>query len=176
MAPLPESSTERYKYTYQNSINEHSLTFRVVSGTPTNVVDGLFDILISNLGIQCIASTVTAVEKALLGSNIFNPVGDSTWVGQTFGSGSGNANSDARSIGIVGRGSDGRRSRLFLFGYGVDDPNFRILPSENPNVATVVNAYNDPDVPLLTIGGTAPVFHNYANVKPNDHWVKKARA
>jgi hypothetical protein len=28
----------------------------------------------------------------------------------------------------------------------------------------------------LTIGGTAPVFHNYANVKPNDHWVKKGRS
>jgi hypothetical protein len=176
MAPLPESSTERVKYTYQNSINEHSITFRVVSGTPIADVDAIMDSLIGNIGIQCIASTITAVERALLGSNIFNPVSGSGLLGTTFGSGSGNVNSDARAIGFVGRGSDGRRSRLFLFGYGVDDPNFRILPSENPNVATVVNVLNTVSAPLLTIGGTAPVFHNYANVKPNDHWVKKGRA
>jgi hypothetical protein len=176
MAPLPESSTERVKYTYQNSINSHSITFRVVSGTPISDVDDIMQALMTNIGIGCIESTITAVEKAVLGSNIFNPVSGSVLLGDSFGSGSGNVNSDARSIGFVGRGSDGRRSRLFLFGYGSDDPNFRILPSENPNVGTMVSVLNDVAVPLLTIGGTAPLFHNYANVKPNDHWVKKGRS
>jgi hypothetical protein len=134
------------------------------------------DILIGNIGINCIASTITSVERALIGSNVFNPEPGSGMLGTTFGSGSGNVNSDARAIGFVGRSSDGRRTRLFLFGYGSDDPNFRILPSENPNVGTVVTAFNDPDVPLLTISGLAPVFNNYANVKPNDHWVKKGRS
>jgi hypothetical protein len=176
MPALPESSTERVKYTYQNSINSHSITWRVVAGTPIADVDALMSDLMANIGINCIASTITAVERALIGSNIFNPEPGSSLLGDSFGSGAGNVNSDARAIGFVGRGSDGRRSRLFLFGYGVDDPNFRILPSENPNVGTMVNVLNTVSVPLLTIGGTAPVFHNYANVKPNDHWVKKGRS
>jgi len=62
-----------------------------------------------------------------------------------------------------------------LFGFGSADTNFRILPSENPNVGNVVSLLNDPDTPLLTISGTAPVFNEYANINFNDHWVKDAR-
>jgi len=175
MAPLDPSNTERVKYTYQNSVNEHSIVFRVVTGTPTAQVDTVFQTILSNVGIGCMASTITGVDRALIGSNVYNPVGDSTLLGDSFGSGAGNPLQDAESIGFVGRGSDGRRSRLFLFGFGSADTNFRILPSENPNVGNVVSLLNDPDTPLLTISGTAPVFNEYANINFNDHWVKDAR-
>lgn len=176
MAPLPESSTERYKYTYVNAVNEHSLILRVVSGTPVADVDTIMQDILTNVGIGCMASQITSLEMAPLGSNIFNPVSGSVLVGDSFGSGPGNAFNDATAISFTGRGSDGRRSRIFLFGWVTNDPNFRITPAENPNIGTLVTALNDPDVPLLTIGGTAPIFHAYANVKANDHWVKRARS
>lgn len=175
MAPLPQSNTERVKYTYQNSVAEHSIIFRVVTGTPIADVDEVMQLLLTHLGVNCMASTITAVERALLGSNIFNPAVGSTLLGDSFGSGAGSPTQNAESVGIVGRGSDGRRSRLFLFGYGAADNNFRITAAENVNVTTLINALNDPDVPLLTISGTAPTFNNYWNVNFNDHWVKEAR-
>lgn len=175
MAPLPESSTERVKYIYQNAINQHSVTWRVVSGTPTADVDDLMQAMLTNIGIGCLASTITGVERALIGSNIFNPVADSSLLGDAFGSEVGNQIADAQFISFVGRGSDGRRARLYLYGWKVADFNFRLLPSENPNVGTFVAALNTVSAPLLTIGGTAPIWHNYANVKTSDHWVKVAR-
>lgn len=176
MAPLPESSTKRVKYTYANAYHSHSITLRAVSTGSIADVDAIVSSLLTNIGIGCIASTITSVETALLGSNIFNPEPASTLVGTSFGSGSGDLSTDANGIGFVGRGSDGRRARIFLFGWKNGDSNFRQLPSENPNVATFVNVLNALPNALLTIGGTAPTWHLYANIKFNDHWVKRARA
>lgn len=176
MAPLPETSTERVKYIYSNSVNQHSVIFRVVSGTPTADIDTIMQSLLSNLGINCMQSVVLGCERAPLGSSIFNPVGDSALVGDSFGSGLGNPVQDAESISFTGRGSDGRRARIFLFGYGSNDTNFRITSAESPGVAAFVTTINTVSAPLLTIGGTAPIFHEYGNINFNDHWIKQARA
>jgi hypothetical protein len=175
MAALPESSTERYRYTYQNSHNVHTIMFRTVSGTPTADVDAVMQALMSNIGVTCIASTVLALDKAAIGSDIFNPVGDSVLVGDSFGSGAGTLAQDATFLGFVGRGDDGRRARFYLYGIGFDEPNFRLTAAESTGVATMLVTLNDPDVPLLTIGGSAPIWKGYANWKASDHWVKRAR-
>lgn len=175
MAPLPESSTERWRYTYQNALNVHTLMFRIVSGTPTADVDAIMQALMSSVGIAMIASTITSLDKALLGSDIFNPVGDGVLVGDSFGSGVGTLLQDATAVGFVGRGDDGRRARFFLYGASFEDANFRLTTAESPAVVTMLVTLNDPDTPLLTIGGSAPIWKAYANIKANDHWVKRAR-
>lgn len=175
MAPLPENGTARWKYTYQNGLHQHSITFRAVQTSTTAEIDAIFQGIITSLGPAFVSTQVTSLEKALLGSDVFLPVAGSTVVGTSFGSGATIGQQDALSIGFVGRGDDGRRARLFLFGWNGAVSNFRLTPAENSSVGDVVAQLNTVAIPLLTISGSAPVWNAYANIQYNDHWVKKSR-
>lgn len=175
MAPLPITSTERWKYAYSNAYASHTVILRVVSGSPTADVDDIMQGLMSNVGPGLSESIVTGVEKAALGSSIFNPVGDSVLVGDNFGSTVANGYTNAIGVTFVGRSLDGRRSRITMFGWRLDASVFRLTVAEDPGIANMVNLLNAVATPLLTIGGLAPVWKAYADVKSNDHWVRQAR-
>jgi hypothetical protein len=65
---------------------------------------------------------------------------------------------------------------MSFFGWPNALSNFRLTSGESVGVAAFVNAtLNAVATPLLTIGGTAPIWKPYADIKANDHWVKKAR-
>jgi hypothetical protein len=175
MAPLPPSSTDRFKYTYENAIAAHSVIIRVTDDAPTSVADAIASVLFNTIGAGCSASTVTAVETAGVGVDIFDPVSDSDLLGLDFGSGTAIKEYNATAITFVGRAPGGRRTRMSLFGFKGDLSEFRLTVAESSDVGTMVDALNDAENGLVAINGEKPVWKAYADIKANDHWVDKSR-
>jgi len=176
MAPLPPESTKRFYYSYANAVNPHVLVLRVPDAATTAEADALIDALLTDIGGSFPASTITAVEVSASGSNARFPIA-SDRLGDTFGSGSGSIEQDAIAIGFVGRSSGGRRARLFMFGWGGGfSTNFRVQSTESAGVAAAINDLNAAVGDILAIDGLDITWKSYANVKPNDHWVKAGRS
>lgn len=175
MAPLPPSNTQRWKYTYENAVNEHSVTFRTNAGATLGDVDAVAHQLFSVIGAGCSAFTVTGLEFADAGSDIFDPITGSSEVGDSFGSGTAIKQYDATAITFVGRAAGGRRARISLFGWKSDLSEFRLTAGESADVTSFVGTLNGVDSPIVAINAVGPVWHAYADIKANDHWVDKAR-
>jgi len=176
MAPLDPTSTARWKYTYQNAVSEHSITFRAVSGSTVAELDEIMQTLISWFGLHSVASTITGLDQALIGSDIFNPVAGSTLIGDSFGDTTANPSNNAVAATFIGRTTGGRRSRFSLFGWKEAVSDYRLTTAEDAGLTGVIAFLNDPDTPLLAIDGLAPVFKSYVDIKANDHWVDEARS
>jgi len=134
-------------------------------------VDALHDALGSSMFIH----TITSVDFAASGSDIFNPV--TTGIeGTTYGSGAGAEFNEPWAITFVGRTAGGRRVRLALFGFTTLGNNYRIGPGENTFVDAGIDVLQAAGANFLGIDGLVPVWRTYANVQVNDHWIKEARA
>lgn len=176
MAPLPPESTKRFYYSYASAINPHTLVLRVPDAATTAEADLLVAALLTDIGANFPASTITSVEVSASGSNARFPIA-SDRLGDNFGSGTGSIEQDAIGIGFVGRSSGGRRARLFMFGWGGGlSSNYRISAAENAGVAAAINDLNDAAGDIVAIDGLEITWKAYANVKPNDHWVKAGRS
>jgi len=176
MAPLPEDNTHRFYYHYANAINPHTLVIRATAGTDLAAADALVAAILTAIGANFPASTITGVEESAQGSNLRFPVA-SARTGDTFGGGTGSVEQDAIAIMFGGRSLGGRRMRLFLFGWGGGfSANFRIQSVENAGVASAINALGASTAVPKAIDGFEGTWKSYANVKPNDHWVKQGRS
>lgn len=175
MAALPPESTDRWKYTYENAVAVHSITFRTLTGTALAAVDTILNTLVGNLGAGCSLSTITNLEFAGVGDTIFDPVAGSSMVDTTFGSGTAIKEFNATAATFVGRATGGRRSRISLFGWKSDVSEFRLTSAESSDVATVLVMLNNPATPLIAINGNPVTWHQYVDIKANDHWVDLSR-
>lgn len=175
MAPLPPSSTERWKYTYQNAVTEHSVTFRLVEGSAIADADSVMNALAVYFDDLVTESTITNLEFAAIGSDIFNPVAGSTMVGTTFGTTAANPTNNAVAATLIGRSADGRRSRLSIFGWFGAVSAYRLDVAEDPDLGVLLAFMNNPSTPLISIGGLGVVYKQYIDIKSNDHWVAEAR-
>jgi len=176
MAPLSPSNTKRFYYTYANSVNPHTFVLRVPDGATTADADALVAQLLSAIGGQFSASLITSVEVSAKDSDFRFPIA-SARLGDTFGTGSASVESDAIAIGFVGRSTAGRRMRLFLFGWiGGLGANYRISSTEMASVGSAITALGSNPLVPLAIDGFPGTWKSYANVKPNDHWVKAGRS
>lgn len=176
MAPLSPSATERWKYTYQNAIAEHTITFRLLAGSDVADADSVMQALIVYFGDLVVESSITLLETASVGSNFFNPVTGSDLVGTNFGTTPANPANNAVAATLVGRSPDSRRTRLSIFGWFGAVSDYRLTVGEDPDLGILVSFLNNPSTPIITIGGLGPVFKSYIDIKANDHWVGEARS
>jgi len=175
MAPLPVSNTDRWRYTYQNAIAEHTVMFRLLDGSGVADADNVFNAIISYFDDLVALSTVTLLEFAPSSSDIFNPIGGSDIVGTEFGVNTANPTTNSVGATFVGRSPDARRTRFTIFGWFGAVSDYRLTTGEDANLEPLIAFLNDPGTPIIGIGGLGPIFKAYIDIKANDHWVKEAR-
>lgn len=173
MAPLNPNNTARFRFHYVSVTKNH--TFQVRStASPAAVgiaVDNFLDALSPAIFIQ----TITSVDFAPAGSDIFNPVVTGV-EGNVHGVGAGSDFNIPWAYTFVGRTSGGRKVRLAVFGANTISGNYRVAPGEIAAVDAAITALIAGGSGFLGIDGIVPVWKNYANVQVNDHWVKEVRA
>lgn len=175
MAPLSPSNTPRVYYTYQNEVSQHTLVIRLASPDGNLAdADAAVGALLSACGNLFGESTIVAVEQSSTGDNIRHPVA-SDRIGDVFGSGSVTKDTNPISLTFTGRSIGGHKGRLSLFGYKEAISQYRLLPSERTEIATALAALAAAEGAPAAIDGEMMIWHQYANIKPNDHWVKKSR-
>lgn len=174
MTALSPNNTQRWFYTYANSKNTHEFMIRGIDIATIAGADDLVASLLSAIGNRFGASTITKVEHSAVGSDIRFPV-TSARLGDNFGTGSPNLSQDATELNFTGKSTGGRRWRWGLFGWMSDVGDFRQLSSEDSEVADVVALWNSSLDVTVGIDKLPLVVNGYANIKPNDHWVKQSR-
>jgi hypothetical protein len=175
MAPGVPSATARWWLLYSNNSMNHKLQMRT-SNAATNIqVSTFFQQLFTAVAGTLNATTVTGLEHAIQGSNVRNPA---SYTGTTsFGLGT-EAGSDGRvrTWSFTGRASDGRKNKIFIFGVkSASEGDLRIDTTESADVAAAVTFLNNTVGAFLTISGTQPLWHLYANIGYNDHWIRQLR-
>lgn len=172
MAPLPESNTPRYRVHYTVGTFEHTMQFR--SAISPVALGALVEAFTNAFGINVWASVITNVEFAPSGSNIFNLVLTGA-EGHSYGVGAMPITFAPLAYNFIGRSNDGRRVRLAVFGSKSNATNFRVAPLEESWIDDARGVLVGAGSSLLTIGGLAPVWKTYVNVKNFDHWVDEIR-
>jgi hypothetical protein len=172
MAPLPADSTPRYKVFYINAGATHVMDIRSHASPAT--FGSQVDALLTALGSFLLATTVLEVQFAADGSNVFNAV-TSGIEGNTYGTGAGATLNESTYINFIGRSSDGRRTRLAVFGVSDVGSDCRFAPTENALVDAAIAVLQDAGNSFVTIGDLKPLWKSYANAGFNAHWQKAMR-
>jgi len=175
MAALPQSNTERWWLVYSNNSTEHRCGIRTASGITNVQASNVFSTLLSNLTTIMLATTVLGLERALIGSNVRVPF---AYTGSPSGATGTQVDTDrrARFISFTGRSTDGRKSKLFVFGIqDIPEGDYRVDTSESAAVASEVSHLNAASGVFLSISGQQPVWHAYANIGFHDHWIAEYR-
>jgi len=174
MTPLPPSNTARYKVFYVNQTVTHVVDVRSTPASPSAfglVMDALF----TALGPILALTTVTDVQFAASGSNIFNSVGAGL-AGNTYGSGTPTVAGAPEFVSFVGRTSGGRRWRMFIFGINaIAAVDYRFAPGEDANVDNAISVIDGASGIFLGIDGLKPTIYTYANAGVNAYWQKAVR-
>jgi hypothetical protein len=173
MAPLAPSNTARFRFHYSAVTLQH--TFQIRSGASPAAVGTFVGALHTALGNTLFLHTITSVDWAPAGSDIFNPVVTGI-EGTSYGSGAGSDFNEPWALTFVGRTAGGRRARISLFGFTTLSGNYRVAPGEMANVDAAIAVLQGAGSNCLGIDGLVPVWRTYANVSVNDHWVKEGRA
>jgi hypothetical protein len=173
LLPLPADGTPRLKLAYYNGRDDHSLTVRFAAGSQGAAEEEL-DVFLTQFSDTMSEITIVSAYVAPAGSDVFNPT---TWPGSTtYGAGVTPEINRTFAFSFAGRSSTGRKARLFLYAVlAVNDASFRILSSENADVAAAVAALNSSSAGFKAIDGSQPIWHGYANVGQNDHWLAEVR-
>jgi len=175
LAPINPNNTRRVYYTYNNGIHDHTFVVRTAELTGIAGADALVAAVLTEITGFFPATTITGVEESAAGSNIRFPV-TSLRQGDTFGSGAANSDVDAQALTFVGKSSGGVLTRLSFFGYFGTISGYRLTSGENAAIAAAVAALNASPVAGIAVDGNTVLWADYANIKPNDYWVKQARA
>ena len=176
MAPLPANNTDRYFLDYQVGPEQHTLIMRTDAGfTADDAVDAFSDFLTA-ISSLILLLTINGMRFQAAGSNVSLPV---EWTGDpSFGSGAGDAIDTTKYISYVGRGADGHRVRVTVF--GVSNPtagtDYRYQAGENSAAdAGRASLSSHLTGAWQTISSENPVWNNYANVGINAYWRNKTR-
>jgi hypothetical protein len=174
---LPASNTERWFYDYTVLGNQHTLMMRTADAiTPAQAAEAI-DLFLLQIDSELTTITTVGLRVAAAGSNITNPA-DPTGLSATYGSGAGSAINAPLQVTFTGRSADGHKSRVGIFGWNAQtDTSWRMTPAEVAAVgAEVTNLDSLSSAGLfVSISGQGALWHPYANIGYNDHWVKEAR-
>jgi hypothetical protein len=172
MAPLPSSSTPRFRISYTIGPNQH--TFQMRTGASPATLGTFVGSLFSALGSNIYAGVVDFVEFAASGSDIFNLITTGA-EGLAFGGGVQPTAEVPWAYTFIGRTSGGRRVRLSVFGAKALGGNYRVSAGEAAWIDAAIAVLVGPPVLLVGIDSLVPVWKTYANVQVNDHWIKQIR-
>lgn len=176
MAPLPPESTARAWLTYNDGINEHSMTMRLGPLATLVNINASFDALLDALAPILYVITIVGLEVSSDNSNVRNPV---TWTGSaTYGTGTLVAANAPRELRFIGRAGDGRQGSVSVYGYSGSTPDiFRLNAASIDPVAdaiVVLDAGYANDL-WLSISTLRQIWKPYASFNFNSYWEKEAR-
>lgn len=175
MAPLPHNNTDVWYLDYSTLTLNHTMEMRTSDAVTAVEVNDAFDGLLTAANGSIKEITILGLRKQESGSSFSLPI---AWTGASnYGTGVGDPQDEASFLGFAGRGSDGRRVRIYLFGYlGIADrTTFRIARGSSTIVDDMLTQLEtDPDL-FKTIGGTTPSWKQYANVGLNAYWQRQLR-
>lgn len=177
LSPLNPNNTERWFYDYTVLGNQHSLMMRVDHPMSASEAGEQIDAFLTAIEGSLIEITTIGMRVALAGSNISNSEG-TVGLQANYGTGAGSAINAPLQVTFVGRSNDGRKARVGIFGWnGQSDDSWRMTVVEEADVAdgvTFLQAITASGF-FVSISGEPVVWHPYANIGYNDHWVKEAR-
>lgn len=175
MPPINPWNTPRVFYTYQTAFNEHTVTVRLADPDGTLAdADAFIAAFLSAAGGAFYPATFTKVEQSGTGSNVRFPVA-SERIGDSFGTGTGTAETDTYGCSFTGKSTLGHRARMTWFGYNGGFSNFKVLPSESTLIAAGLGVLNTSEDAPAAVDGAMVIWNQYALVKPFDHWVSELR-
>lgn len=174
---LNPSNTERWFYDYTVGGNQHSLMMRVSDPKSASEAGEMLDLFLTAIAGGLATITTVGLRVALAGSNITNNEG-TVGLSATYGTGT-QAGIDAPlQVTFTGRSNDGHKARVGMFGWsGQSDESWRMTVLEDADVSagvTFLQAITSSGF-FVSISGEPVVWHPYANIGYNDHWVKEAR-
>lgn len=175
MAPLNPNNTRRYFLNYSTSKAAHTMMLRTTLSVTAANASLVFSDILAAWASQLSLININSMEMAEKGTNVRNPV---TWGGSaTYGAAAEVGNLAPRSICFLGRSTDGRRARLFLYGYkGATPEDWRLTNADNAAVGTVYATLNTNPGVFLSISELATVKYNYADVNFNSYWERELRS
>lgn len=176
MAPLPESNTDRYFLDYSVNTIQHTMVSRTDPSVTDAEMIAAFAAILTAASAHSTVITVDGLRFALEGSNVSNPV---PWTEDTeYGSVTPNRDLAPYFASFTGRSTDGRRSRLDIYGWVQSPgPDWRIQSADDTSVTDILAILNDDtDGMFLSISGGAPTWHEYANMSVSDYWVQQLRS
>lgn len=172
LPPLPENNTPRMKVIYTVNGEEHSTTIR--TGESPASFGTLFDAFMDALAPELYLVTISEVQYAPSGSDIFNAV--TTGIeGNTYGSGAGAYEQKAWYIDFIGRSAGGYRVRSAIYGIRTMAGDFRYLAGENASVDAAIAIIQQADDTWLAKDNVKAVWKRYANTGVNAHWQRALR-
>ena len=133
-----------------------------------------YDGLMTVLDAAFCPQTIDFVDWAPTGSDIFNPVVTGI-EGNIYGSSPVQNEFAAWALTFVGRTSGGRRTRLAIFGVNSLGSNYKFNAGESAVVDAGIAYIAANPGQVLGIDDLPGVWHAYADVQVNDHWVKRLR-
>jgi hypothetical protein len=170
-------NTERWFYDYTVLGDQHSLMMRTPDTLDAASAGEQIDAFLSAIEGGLIEITTVGLRVARAGSNITNNEG-TVGLAATYGTGAGSQINAPLQVTFVGRSNDGHKARVGIFGWdGQTDDSWRMTVIENADVAagvTFLQAITGSGF-FTSISGEPVVWHPYANIGYNDHWVKAAR-
>jgi len=177
LPPLPENNTKRYFLNYQCGGIGHALQSRCSDAMgDATAVDNFTAFVTAILDAMGSNTTFLSVDVALKGSDIRNPVpGWDVLVGTAGGV---TGLDLPRSMCFPGRSVTGRKTRLFLFGVTsalVTPTTWAFDPITNPELGAGRALLNSQSDFWCAIDGVKAIWKSRLTVKPNDHYVDKAR-
>lgn len=172
MTPLPPNNTPRFKVFYENAVSQHVQEYR--SHLSPVAVGAFVDQLWTALGVGVYATTITEVQFAADGSDIFNAV--TTGIeGNDYGTGTPTLQFAPWYFNFIARSAGGRRLRLAFFGAQGIGTNYRFAPGESTQVDNTIGILQSLGNDIRVIDDLTPVWKVYANAGVNAHWQKRVR-
>jgi hypothetical protein len=155
---------------------EHEVQFRLLSPfTQSDLVGWAYNWLNDNKALYGTDVEFHSADWIAQGSSVRNPV---SWTSITgTGTPATFPTRLSRSGSFVGRSPDGRKVRIFLYGwvYGAD-ATYRIYGSEDPILQAAIDDLNALTSRVGTISGSAPTFKPYLNFRNNAYWQTNLRS
>jgi len=176
LTPLPEDNTARLFVNYTHGTNEHEIQFRLLSPfTQSDLVGFVSNWINNNKSLWGTDVNFHSADWAAAGSSVRNPVSWTPIVGTgtppTFNT------RFSRSGSFVGRSPDGRKVRLFIYGWVyAEDATYRIYGSEDALLQDAIDDLNALTSRVGTISGSAPIFKPYINMRNNAYWQTELRS
>lgn len=178
MAPLPSNNTAVLFVDYSSCGEDHTLQVRFSASSSAAAAMAYADDFLTAVAPFLFLTTIRGARTRAQGSNLSFPI---AWTGAaTYGSGAGEHFNAAWYIDFIGRSPLGRRVRMGMFGTNVvtdavnDD--YRLLESENVNVANTLVALESSPSEGVAIDGGNTVWNRYANIGVNAYWRNRIRA
>lgn len=176
MPTVPRDTTNRLKVSYTGPFGRHTMLFHGVTGvSEADLTTAVRAVLEAMKEITYTGTTFDQAEYAAAGSTLFFPI---AWVPitQAGGISPGVNTSKALSFQFGARGTDGVRTKLYLYNGSTSvDQNMRWLLADSAELEDVILTLAANDGLIGSVSGSTLTWKPYANIVVSDYWTRKVR-